>query len=87
MIGLKSGEQTRAYPIETIRAAPGGVVEDEFAGQTVTLRVDSDTGTVAVGELPDGVAAIHTFWFAWYAFHPETGLYDPEGRYQRILFG
>lgn len=51
--------------------------EDEFAG--VKLRVEADPATRAVkifrADTNAQLDAIQSFWFAWVAFHPGTGLW------------
>ena len=39
------------------------------------LQADADTGVVSVIETPGDSAIVHTFWFAWHAFHPDTEVY------------
>ena len=52
------------------------VIEDSVGG--VRLKVEKeDAGTVRVTNLETGEEIIKErgFWFAWYAFHPDTELY------------
>ena len=53
-----------------------GPFEDNLAGISLKIERD-DAGTVTVTNTATGEQIIEerTFWFAWYAFHPETGLY------------
>lgn len=77
VIGVRSGELAMAYPIDTLADAPGGKLVDQFAGGPVELHAD-DAG-VRIVRLPDGAAAMHTFWFAWAANRPDTAVYgQPE---------
>ena len=50
-----------------------------LAGDGVELRASADISrfadTVEVVAVPEGAQVVHTFWFAWYAFHPETDVY------------
>lgn len=73
VIGVQVGDLTRAYPIETIVKA-GGNITDTLGDQTIRLQAD-DKGTVTILQAPIQAKAIHTFWFAWAAFHPRTDLY------------
>ena len=75
VIGVRVGDTAKAYPVEVIAAAPGGRVEDTVAGQAIVLEAASDPPTVRIIQAPEGARVIHTFWFAWYAFHPQTSVY------------
>ncbi len=50
---------------------------DEQTGSTWNLFGEAVEGELAGTELQQLVAAPH-FWFAWAAFHPETGVYEVE---------
>jgi len=75
IVGIRFGQTTRAYPLEELKRAPGGEVLDVIQGQAVRLRADPATGAIHIVQAPDGAQVIHTFWFAWAAFHPETRVY------------
>jgi len=55
-----------------------GTIEDNVDGIGIKLERD-DSGTVTIINLEDGkdIVKDRGFWFAWYAFHPETELYIP----------
>lgn len=75
IVAVKLGETVKAYPISEIQRAPGGVVRDTIDGQTIVLESDEQTGSVRVAEAPDEALVVHTFWFAWVAFQPQTEVY------------
>lgn len=52
------------------------VIEDVIGKVSIRLEQDA-SGIVTVTNLETGEEIIKErgFWFAWYAFHPETGLY------------
>lgn len=75
IVGVRVGEQTRAYPVAVIARAPGGRVEDKFGGGTVMLEAQESGTHVEILEAPEEAQVVHTFWFAWKAFHPETTIY------------
>lgn len=80
VLGVYFGDgHYKAYPLKAVKEA-GGEVTDTVNGRTVTVRHENEqSGTVTDA---DGrpVRAVHAYWFAWYAFHPETELFWPEGR-------
>lgn len=53
-------------------------IEDTVGGVKIKV-VRDDIGTVRVTNLDTGedIVAERGFWFAWYAFHPETELFLP----------
>ena len=73
VVGLKLGNITRAYPVDTIRKAKDRKIVDMIGKSRIVLQADKDSVTVA--EAPDKAMVVHTFWFAWAAFHPETSVY------------
>lgn len=73
VVGVRQGDETRAWPIAWIAAQSGGRVSEAWGGGTVELQADAGGG-VEVVAVPHGAAAVHTFWFAWAAFHPHTSL-------------
>jgi hypothetical protein len=52
-------------------------IEDSVSGISVKVERD-DAGIVKITNLDTGAEIVkeRDFWFAWYAFHPETGLYE-----------
>ncbi len=75
VVGVVIGETAKAYPVDLVTGAPGGRIEDTIEGQRVVLESAGGTGSVRISELPEGGKVLHTFWFAWYAFHPGTEVY------------
>lgn len=80
VIGVRVGEIAKAYPVDAIANTPGGRVEDTINGQPLILEVTGDPQTIRIIQAPEDARVIHTFWFAWYAFHPQTAVYGPAGR-------
>ena len=76
VVGVRLGETVRAYPVSEIRKAPGGLVRDTIDGEPIVLHADPESGSVRVVEAPAEAMVIHTFWFAWAAFYPETEVYE-----------
>lgn len=78
VVGVLADGEAKAYPVEVVVSSPGGRVEDELGGGRVVLESAGGAGGVRVVEVPAGARVLHGFWFAWYAFHPETGVYALE---------
>lgn len=75
VVGVKLGDTVRAYPTAVIRRAPDGTVRDSIGDMAIVLEADGEAGSVRVVEAPPAAQVVHTFWFAWAAFHPETEIY------------
>jgi len=76
VVGIRLGGTTRAYPVATIRNAPDGIVRDSIEGQTIVLSAGPDGESVRIVEAPPEALGVHTFWFAWAAFYPDTEIYS-----------
>ncbi len=65
----------KAYREEDLKALK--TIEDAVNG--VRIKVERDeTGIVKITRLDTGEEVVkeRDFWFAWYAFHPDTTLYS-----------
>lgn len=76
VIGVRAGETTKAYPFHRMDKQVRRI-EDIVEGKRVILE-RLDDGQVLV-ESEEGVEFAHSFWFAWYALHPSTAVYDGPG--------
>ena len=72
VLGVSVAGNHKAYPLALL-AELGGEVHDELGGVPIVLRYRDDA---AWAETSDGelLAAVRLYWFAWYAFHPDTAL-------------
>ncbi len=76
VMGLEINSRFKAYPfVELTKGASR--FDDAFAGETFSVEFDADHQTARVAKA-DGseIPTIMAFWFAWYAFHPETEVYE-----------
>lgn len=72
--GIEVNGSFKAYSQKDVEAA--GTINDELAGQEVTIEWDSDLGSAkATAQEPLVVETL--FWFAWAAFHPDTDVFVP----------
>lgn len=73
VVGVRVNGTTKVYPLHAIAAVDDGRLVDEIGGERIVL---AHTGAgVRVVSAPPDAEVIHTFWFAWAAFHPETDIY------------
>ena len=71
IVGVAIDTTAKAYPVAAIAQAPGGTVRDSIGGQTLVLESGADGG-VRIVQAPQDAQVVHTFWFAWAAFYPQT---------------
>lgn len=79
VLGLSIGGRHRAYPFEELAKRSVERFDDEFAGQRLTVVWKGAANSALVldeegNELPTVLA----YWFAWYAFHPDTEIFRAE---------
>lgn len=75
IIGVEFQNETKAYPLSLLKKV--GVISDTVAGVPLKL-VRDETGSLTVQNMNTGESLIKTrsYWFIWYAFHPETLVYQ-----------
>ena len=71
VIGIRLADRAIAYPLAAIADAEGGRVTDRIDGALIVLEAD-DEANVHLAQAPDEAEIVHTFWFTWAAFHPQT---------------
>lgn len=80
IIGVKLGELTRAYPLSELAKLKGKVLADQIGrDQAIKLALTADGGAIRIIQIPPQAQVIHTFWFAWAAFYPDTQVYQSSG--------
>jgi len=79
VLGIRLGTTSRAYPFDALRKNGASAFDDVIAGQQVTIEW-SETDDFARVLDASGVElpTIIAYWFAWYAFHPDTEIYHVE---------
>lgn len=75
VLGVEVNGKHKAYPFVELSKSRGPVT-DELGGGRVIVRFDPEHQSAAAfdaggRELP----AVTAFWFAWYAFHPDTEIF------------
>ena len=75
VLGLEIDGQFKAYPFSELNKGPK-VFIDEFRGQKFEVRYDKKNKTASIfGEDGDELPSLISYWFAWYAFHPDTEIH------------
>ena len=75
IFGIELNNQFKAYKEDDLKET--GMIEEQFAGVNIKAERD-EVGIVKFTNLDTGEEIVkeRDFWFAWYAFHPETELYE-----------
>lgn len=76
VLGLVVEGQAKAYPVDQL--PDGEPVTGRVGGLEITVEWDAEARrpTVRDGDGRD-IPAVMSFWFAWQAFYPDTGLWEP----------
>ena len=79
VLGVASDGAYKAYPFEELQAAGRQRIPDRVGEQDLFV-VWNEAATSAHAEAPDGgmLPATVSYWFAWYAFYPETDVFKGE---------
>ncbi|MCG7985488.1 MAG: DUF3179 domain-containing protein [Candidatus Thiodiazotropha lotti] len=81
VLGLEVNGTYKAYPFIEL-SKTDGLIEENLAGQQLTVKYDIQNQTANAYDLADNLLPSTTaFWFAWYAFYPQTEIFratDPE---------
>ncbi len=78
IFGIEVNGTYQAYREEDL--INSGTIKDTVNGIEILVERD-EAGIVRITDLATGdeIVKERDFWFAWYAFHPETTIYLPEG--------
>ena len=76
VLGVEVDGKYKAYPLKQLRRTKQAIIEDSFNGQDLQIHFDKASESARVVKA-DGteIPGVTLFWFAWYAFHPETEIY------------
>lgn len=75
VIGIELNGKYKAYAFSELDQSASPIITDIFSGLSVEIQFNSQhrSGTVKIAGKSSAV--ITAYWFAWYAFHPETEIY------------
>lgn len=75
VLGIEINGKYKAYQEDQIKELR--IIEDNFQNTNLKIEAKPD-GTITITNLDTGELIVRErdFWFAWYAFHPETELYQ-----------
>ncbi len=75
VIGIEVGKTSKVYPFSELSKVSVPFT-DVVGGITLKVFYDADTQTASIYDLKGRqYPSVVGYWFAWYAFHPETEVY------------
>jgi hypothetical protein len=76
VIGLELNGKSKAYPFSELKKLKGKMLKDTFAGQKLKIKYNLKAQSAEILDAQGNILpAITNFWFAWFAFHPDTLIY------------
>ena len=77
VVGLEVDGVYKAYPFIELERQGKAMFDDRVNGRDFVIHWDAPNRSVTIAD-EDGnaVAAIQGFWFAWFAFHPQTLVFE-----------
>ena len=75
VLGVWTGKSARAYP-QPVFGRERTRISDVIDGKKLTVSYDTATRSMRIDSADDGIQSMYSFWFAWYAFHPDTSVYS-----------
>jgi hypothetical protein len=79
VLGVEIGNTFKAYPFFELNQSKLSIINDEIENQQITIHWDeSHQSGKVLDKKGTEIPVIQLFWFAWYTFHPETLIYQPD---------
>lgn len=78
VLGIEIDGVYKAYPFSTLKQHAQAKFTDQVNGETVTIHWEQDAPSAWAQVDEQELPAIDGFWFAWYAFYPQTQVFTPK---------
>lgn len=76
VIGIENKGVYKAYPLKRLAKLRKRQLVDTVGGETFTLTWDKKAENVVIKDAAGNeIVGLQMFWFAWVAFHPDTGIF------------
>ena len=76
VVGLEDNGVYKAYPFIELEKNGKPSFSDSINGKNITINWDNDNRSVNIFDSNgEEIAGIQGFWFAWFAFHPDTEVF------------
>jgi len=79
VLGVWTDQGARAYPLSMLTNVREPHPQ-QLGNHRFSIVFDAKSKSARVVDADDGVFWAYSFWFAWYAFHPQTEIFVPRGR-------
>ncbi|MFQ5659030.1 MAG: DUF3179 domain-containing protein [Gammaproteobacteria bacterium] len=81
VLGVTLNKQHKAYPFMELKKQGLPAFKDNVAGKRMTVEWSaSEKSARLLDENGTEVPSVVAYWFAWYAFHPDTDVFHAEER-------
>jgi len=76
VLGVTINGKHKAYPMTELGKLGAATLKDSFQGQQLSLEFDVPNRDGQIRDASGKILSIvNGFWFAWYAFHPDTEVF------------
>ena len=80
VIGIHIGNTYKAYPFIELDKTGKQIIQDQVQGKEIRIHFNSEHRSGMIKDTSGKtLPSLISFWFAWYAFHPETLVYSHLG--------
>lgn len=76
VLGVWIGDVFRAYPNRAFGPTRARA-EETLGGKKVVIEFNEVANSLRVSTAGDGIHWMYSYWFAWYAMHPNTEVFEP----------
>ncbi len=77
VIGLEINGNFKAYAFSELEKLNGKELKDSFKGKDLIIKYDPSSKSAEIFDAEaNPIPAVTNFWFAWFAFHPDTEVYQ-----------
>lgn len=78
VLGVEINGNFKAYPFVELNKNGKAAFTDRFNGAELTIGWDQQHQSGSIYDGSKNVTITQAFWFAWFAFHPETEIYKAD---------
>ena len=76
VLGITINGVHKAYPFVELARNKTNTLEDTFSGNTLRIEFDAENRDGRISNQQGNIIPhVNSFWFAWYAFHPDAEIY------------